>query len=296
MNDLVWDDLRVLLAVHRRGSHAAAGRELGVDATTIGRRISVLETRLGARLFDRAPRGLTPTKNGEALARSATRMEEALLAGEREVRGADTRISGSVRVTAGDGLVHFVLAPAVTSLVRLHPDLTVELRADTRALDLSRREADVAVRLSRPREGALVARRLGVMRFGIYGSRAYFERRAMPRRSADLPTHDFVGFEPELDDLPQSRWLRKLAGEPRWVLRANTTSAHAAACRAGLGLALLPVFVGARMTDLVPVLPRLEGPSREAYLVVHEQVRKSARVDAVLTWIAHTWAEEASRH
>lgn len=280
-----WDDLRVFLAVHRRSSHAAAGRELGVDATTIGRRLGALERSLGARLFDRTPSGLAPTEAGAALFARAERIEAEVLASEREIRGTDARLTGAVRVTAGDGLVHYVLVPALAELRRTHPGISVELRADTRSLDLSRREADVAVRLSRPREPSLVARRLGAMRFGLYAGRAYLARRGAPRTAGDLADHDFVGFEASLDDLPQVRWLRRAVPAVRWAVRASTTTAQVLACAEGLGVALLPTFAAAD-ARLVPLLPRLACPSREAWIVVHEDVRRNARVEAVIAWLA----------
>ncbi|UQA61343.1 LysR family transcriptional regulator [Polyangium aurulentum] len=276
----------MFLAIYRRKSHASAGRELGVDATTIGRRLGALERALGARLFDRTPSGLSPTEAGAALFTRAERIEAEVLASERELRGADARLTGTVRVTAGDGLVHYVLIPALAELQRAHPGIALELRADTRALDLSRREADVAVRLSRPREPALVARRLGVMRFGLYASRAYLDRHGSLRRESDLANHAFIGFEAALDDMVQMRWLGRTVRDLRWALRANTTTAQVVACAEGLGIGLLPTFTAASDPRLVPILPRLACPSREAWIVVHEDVRRNARVEAVVTWIA----------
>lgn len=281
-----WDDLRFFLAVHRRGSHAAASRELRVDPTTIGRRLGALERSLGARLFDRTPAGLAPTEAGAALFARAERIEAEVLASEREIRGADARLTGHVRVTAGDGLIHYVLVPALAELRRTHPGISIELRSDTRALDLSRREADVAVRLSRPREPSLVARRLGPMRFGLYAARAYLDRRASPRSAADLADHDFIGFEAALDDIPQVRWLRRTVPGIRWVVRASTTTAQVLACAAGYGVALLATFTEAADPRLVRVLPRLACPSRDAWLVVHEDLKRNARVEAVMAWIA----------
>ncbi len=281
-----WDDLRVLLAVHRHGSHAAAGRALAVDPTTIGRRVKDLEAVLGARLFTRTPSGLVATDVGASLAARAERIEGEVLASQREIGGRDRRLAGTVRVTAGDGVVHYALVPALPELQRRYPEIVVELRADTRALDLSRREADVAVRLVRPKEPALVASRLGSMRFGLFASRAYLERRAPPRRVADLAGHDFVGFDSAMDALPQIRWLTKTVGSPRWAARATTTTAQALACAEGVGIALVPMFVGAREPRLVQLLPKLATPSRDAWIVVHEDVRKNARVDAVVTWLS----------
>lgn len=279
----MWDDLRVVLAVARRTSHGGAARVLAVDPTTIGRRLAALERGLGVRLFDRTPAGLTPTDDGAALIARAERVEAEVLAAERELGGRDARLTGSVRITAGDGFVHHVLLPALAELRRIHPGITVELRADTRHLDLSRREADVAVRFARPTEPALVARRLGAMHMGLQASRRYLERAGTPRSAADLADHDLVGFEAALDDAPHIRWLLRQVKTPRWSVRATTTSAQLVAAAEGHGIALLASYV----TDprLVPVLPALRPPPRDAWIVTHHDLRTSARVAAVVTWL-----------
>jgi DNA-binding transcriptional LysR family regulator len=282
-----WDDLRFFLAMHRGGSQKAAARILRVAHTTIGRRLVALERMLGAELFERHPNGLVLTQAGAALLPRAERVEGEVLAAERELRGADARLEGSVRVTAGDGLVHYVIVPAIAELHRHHPGIAIELRSDTRDLDLSRREADVALRLSRPKEPSLVARRLGAIGFGLFASRAYLEQRGMPRSTSDLSRHDFVGFDASLDDLPQVRWLRRAIGGtgPRWVVRATTTTAQVFACLEGRGIALLGTLVAAREPRLVPLLPRTPTPTRDMWLVVHQDVRPNARVAAVVDWL-----------
>ena len=178
---MLWDDLRVFLAVHQLGSHKRAGRHLGVAPTTIGRRLAALESALGARLFLRTPERVLATPAGLKLVPHAQRMEAEAVEAERTLLAADSRLEGSLRVTATDGFLHYVLLPALDELRREHPGLCVDLRADTRLLDLSRREADVAVRLVRPKEPALVARRLGEMRFSLFASQPYLDRRGTPR-------------------------------------------------------------------------------------------------------------------
>jgi DNA-binding transcriptional LysR family regulator len=286
-----WDDLRVFLAVCRRGSHKGAARLLGVDPTTVARRVAALEQALGARLFDRTPDRLACTEAGRALLPRAERIEVEVLASERELRAADTRLEGTVRITASDGHVHYVLVPALASLRAKHPALTIELRSDTRALDLSRREADIALRLVRPKEPSLIARRLATMRFAIFGSSAYLERRGAPRKLGDLPAHAWVGFDSSLDDLPQVKWLRRSVPRLNYAVRANATTTQVQACIEGNGLALLPTFVAAREPRLVPVLPKTAGPSRETWAVTHADSRGDARVRAVLAWIAEVSGE-----
>ncbi len=276
------------LALQRGGSQKAAARLLGVTHTTVGRRLAVLEKTLGARLFERRPDGLAATPVGTRLLGRAERVEEEVSSAEREVRGADARLEGSVRVTAGDGLVNYVLVPAIAELHREHPGIALELRAETRDLDLSRREADVAVRLRRPQEPSLVARKVGTMSFGLYASAAYLERRGTPRALGDLRRHDLVGFDASLDSAPHVRWLQKAVGDARWVVRATTTTAQVLACAESRGIALLGSLIAAREARLVAVLPRSSTPSRDMWLVVHEDMRRNARVTAVLAWLTRT--------
>jgi DNA-binding transcriptional LysR family regulator len=290
MQPMLWDDLRVFLAVHRLGSHKRAGRLLGVDATTIGRRIATLEGALGVRLLLRTPERVQATAAGLRLVPHAERMETEALDAERKLLAADSRLEGSLRVTAGDGLVQYVLLPALVEFRREHPLLTLDLRADTRLLDLSRREADVAVRLLRPREPALIARRLGEMRLSLFASQDYLDRRGAPRSLAALSTHDFIGFDAALDDLPQVKWLRRALPEPRYVVRANTTVAQVLACAEGHGIALLPLFVAPREPRLKRLMPRLVGPSRDMWAVTHADLRANPRTEAFLAWLTQTVA------
>jgi DNA-binding transcriptional LysR family regulator len=124
------------------------------------------------------------------------------------------------------------------------------------------------------------------MRFGLYASRAYLDRHACLRREGDLANHAFIGFEAALDELVQMRWLRRTVRDLRWAVRANTTTAQVVACAEGLGVGLLPTFTATAEPRLIPTLPRLACPSREAWIVVHEDVRRNARVEAVVAWIA----------
>lgn len=285
-----WDDLRVFLAAARRGSHKAAGKQLRVDPTTIGRRLTALERALGAQLFERTPEGLQLSAAGRRLLERAERVEAELHASERELGAADAQVAGTLRVTASDGFLHYVLLPELAALRREHPALLLELRSDTGTLDLARREADVALRWGRPTEPALVARRLTDAEFGLYASESYLERAGTPRNTAALAGHDFIGFEPALDGLPQVRWLRRHVEAPHYVLRANTTVAQCQAATSGYGVALLANLVAEREPRLKRLLPRLAAPRRELWFVTHRDLRGAARVAAfqrfVLTLVA----------
>jgi len=162
-----WDDLRVFLAVHRNRSHAAASRVLSVDSTTVGRRVAALEIAVGARLFTRSPSALLPTQAGQALFEHAERIEAEVLALARKLSGINTQVSGVVRLTAADGLTTYVLVPKLLTLRRAYPSLKVELLGDNELLDIGRREADVAVRVTRPTENYVVAKRVGHLEIGV---------------------------------------------------------------------------------------------------------------------------------
>jgi DNA-binding transcriptional LysR family regulator len=283
-----WSDLRVFLAIYRTRSHAGAARTLRVAPTTIGRRLAALEAAVGSRLFARTPEGLMPTATARALAQRAERVEAEALEAERELTGADARPTGSVRITCADGFAAYVLAPALPAFLTSHPGLSVEVRADIRPVDLRRGEADVALELSRPRGRALVARRLGQERYGIYAAPAYLSRRGTPRTTHDLANHDLIFYESDIERLsPFRMWaaFRRLAAGARVAVRvSNTTTLHSA-CAAGAGIGLLTASFVRGDPRFVPVLPRLELPMNELWAVTHPDLRSNVRIIATLRWL-----------
>jgi DNA-binding transcriptional LysR family regulator len=282
---LEWGDLRIFLAVHRARSHAGAARALRVASTTVGRRLGALERGVGARLFTRTPDGLAPTAAALALLGHAERVEAEVLEAERLLTAADERPTGTVRITCGDGWASYVLCPAIPAFLALHPGLTLEVRATPRALDLTRGEADVALRNFRPRERSLVARRLGPERYGLYASPRYLVRRGTPRTARDLPAHDLVLYERDYDRMATQAWLRKAAGEARVAVRCGNTATLHAACAAGAGLAILTRSYVRGDLRYERVLPQLEPPATELWAVTHQDLRATARVTAVLRWM-----------
>lgn len=285
MPSLEWSDLRVFLAVQRSGSHAGAARTLRVAPTTIGRRLAALEEAIGARLFARTPDGLAPTRAARALIPRAERIEAEVRDAARELSGADARATGTVRITCGDGFGAFVLAPALPAFLAEHPGLSVEVVASVRVLDLTRGEADVALRLFRPVEKSLVARRIGTERYALYAAPAYLARRGVPATARDLAGHDLVIFDREMDRMRAQVWFTRLAPEARVALRCSTTTSLHAATEAGAGVALLTTSAVRGNPRFVNVLPRLEAPPSEMWLVTHADLRHSARVAATLHFL-----------
>ena len=287
---LDWGDLRFLLAVARTGAHAAAARMLGVDATTVGRRIAQLEASLESRVLVRTPAGWRPTEIGADLVRRAQRIEAEVAEAEVAADGADRRARGLVRVSGGDGILHFLVAPAVPGLVERHPEVVVELRPETRVVDLARREAEVAVRLMAETSPATVSRRVAPLAMGVYAGRVYVARRGAPTTLRELAAAPWVNYDAEMARAPQNRWLRRTMGDTRVAFRATTTTGLAAACAAGVGLAILPVRVAETDARLVRVVPRRGPPPREAYVVYREDQRRRAAVRAVAEWLVRLLA------
>jgi DNA-binding transcriptional LysR family regulator len=282
---LAWDDLRVFLAVHRTRSHAAAARSLRVAATTVGRRIASLEARVGSRLFTRTPDGLDGTAAARALLPHAMRMEIEAMESERLLSGADARPTGIVRLTCGDGFATAIVAPGLPSFLVAHPGLEVEIRAEPRLLDLTRGEADVALRNVRPRESSLIARRLGHERYGLFAASSYLARKGTPRTASDLANHDLILYDREYDRLRSQVWLRQVATGARVAVRASNTMTLHAACAAGAGIALLSIAFLREDARFTRVLPRLEPPADDIWTATHADLRSSARVAVTLRWL-----------
>ncbi|HKD42644.1 MAG TPA: LysR family transcriptional regulator [Myxococcaceae bacterium] len=291
---LDWDDLRTFLAVKRKGSYAAASRLLRVDATTVGRRIDALEEALGGPLFQRSRNGLLPTDEAARLLVRAERIEAEVLASEREFQGSSKALEGTIRVTAGDGLLAAVLVPALGELLSRNPGLRVELLGDARHFDLAKREADVGLRLRRPTEPALVRRLVGRVPFRLFASDAYVARRGRPTSVGELAEHDFIAYGASLDRTPPMVWLLShLRRPPR--IRCTLTATVVAACAAGQGIAITMPQAMQGITGVSEILPRISIPHRELWAVIHSDLRSNPRVKAVLEWAASAAAAAGIR-
>lgn len=275
---LQWDDIRYFLSVARGGSLSEAARTLGVQHSTVARRIDAMEQALGVRLFDRLPRGWPLTEEGRGLIERAGRIEEEAHGFARAARGAVT-LQGTVRLSVPPVFGSHFLVPRLAAFRRANPDLLLDMVGETRSANLFRREADLAVRLSRPQEAGLAARRLGAMRFGLYGTAAWA---AQP--CADW---EFVGYNETLADSPQQQWLTRFVGERRFALVTNDLMSIHQACKAGMGIASLPRFIGEGDSTLTEIKTQPAcDVEREIWLAVHPDVRRSPRVQTVADALA----------
>lgn len=278
MQDLNWHDLRFVLAVAREETLATAARTLRVNETTIARRIARVELILGSKLFHRARGKLLPTETGQIVVQHAERIEAEVEAVGERATATDSRAAGSVRLTANPMLVNRLLIPAIADLQASHPMLRLELVAEPRNLSLTKREADLALRLGRPdKEQRVIARRIGDLPFAVYGPSGKRRR-----------SQQWIALDDAMAHLPNAAWLRRViqqegAGRPLLTVNDADTLLHS--IRNGLGRSLLPCAIA----DRDPALARLSGKApvltRELWLLVHPDIRHLARIRAVADWL-----------
>src|SRR5262245_4250154 len=285
-----WDHLRHFLAVARSGSLSGAGRSLGVNPATVSRRIQQLEQELGTRLFLREPSGYVCTSAGERLMARAEALEQEVFACQETV-ASETAVAGRVLVTATETLASAFVSRHLPALRSAYPALRVELVRTDQTLNLSRREADIALRLARPHQFDLRARRIGRLDFGLYASPAWAERHRLPRGPADLKTCDVIDWVYSGPDLPSVRWFAQITNKERVVFRSNSPGDRLTAARMGLGVVLAPCLMVNSDHSLIRLLPRLELAGPEVWLLVHKDLADLPRVRVVLNALSE-WARQ----
>jgi DNA-binding transcriptional LysR family regulator len=280
-----WDDYRLVLAIAEGGSLGGAARRLGIVTSTAFRRLNALEKRLGVRLFERRATGYAPSAAGRRVIAAAERMADAAHEAERAVTGLDARLTGTVRVTAADSVGHALLVKPLAAFLAANPALAVEITIENRILALTRREADVALRAQRITEPELVGRKLAGIAWTVYAARPYLARRKAPRAPAEFADHALIGWDEASATAPALAWLERAAGGKAPVYRANSIVNQVRAAEAGIGLALLPCFLG----DPAPELARVIAPpaelTRELWIATHRDLRRTARVRAFVEFV-----------
>lgn len=281
---LAWDDLRYFLAIARHGTLSAAARALRVAQPTVGRRLAAFEAQLGARLFARERDGFTLTAAGHAMLGHVEQMERDALAAERVTAGRDAGLRGTVRITASEWLVVSVLGPMLPVFVDRYPGLTIDLIADPRHLDLSRREADLALRPREFDQAAVYQRTVARLGFGLYASDAYLARHGAPDFAARCAGHVVIAMSDDIGDVARA-WLAAIAGEARFAVRTNGREAMATMALAGVGLACLPRVVGDALPGLRALATPTAAPERRLWLGAHRDARSIPRVRAATAFL-----------
>ena len=278
-----WNDYQAFLAIAHQGQIGRAARYMGVDATTIGRRLRKLEARLGQTLFEQTREGQVLTEAGEALFAHVEAMaiaEGRIAVPEKSQEGP----TGTLRISVSEGFGTWFLASRLPAFSALYPNVTVDLVASSNYLNLSRREADVAVFLSRPQAGPLVATKLAPYRLGLYAGRDYLCRCGMPSSAAELGAHRLVGYIPDLLTAPELRYAEEIHPECRVPLRSTSINAQLAMLESGGGIGILPCFIGDLSSKLTRVLPAIE-LKRSFWLVMHKETQQLAKVIPFGSWI-----------
>lgn len=288
-SDLSWDDQRAFLAVIDAGSLSAAARLLGLTQPTVRHRIEALERALGTPLFSRAVNGLVPTDEARALADHVRRMALASEAFRRAGSAPSGAVAGTVRISVSEFIGIEVLPPMLVPLRAQHPALDLELVLSNASADILHQEADIALRMHPPRQDALIARHLGRIPLGFFAAPDYLARHGRPDTLADFAGHVLIGPDRASGDLARVEALAAQAGVAlRFAIRTDTHPAQLAAARAGLGIAVVQVPIGAR--DLVRLLPELVVHELDVWIVAHEDLRRSARIDRVFQHLAEHFA------
>ena len=281
-----WELYRTFLAVLQHGSLSVAARKLGLTQPTAGRHIAALESHLGTNLFTRSPRGLLPTETAHALAPHAEAMAVSAAALRRASSGETDAERGAVRLTAGQIVGRDVLPPILAEFALRHPRIELELVLSDHNLDLLRRDADIAVRMARPTQKALVARRIGELRIGLFAHRRYVDAFGLPDSPEDFSRHRMIGFDRDAHAIHSAGGAARQLRREHFGFRSDDATVQLAAVRAGAGIGGCYVSMARRDPNLVPVLERAFSFKREMWLAMHEDAKATRRIRLLFDHLA----------
>jgi DNA-binding transcriptional LysR family regulator len=285
--------LRYFLKVADTGGLSPAARVLGVNTATVGRHIEALENGLGQRLFERTPQGYRLTNAGKRLFEWSRRVEAEFTGIQMAFGSGSTELTGTVSIATTDWVAVPFLIPTLVAFRHKHPAIDLVVAGSMDPVNLSRREADVALRLFRPEQGNLVVRRVGDIGHGLYASKTYLQAHGAPDLATGCAGHNLIDWPPELETVPTVTWLRRHAGKARAVLRGNVTI-RLAATRAGLGFSLLACIAAASAPELVRLDVEPAPPAIGLWLAAHADLAQLPRIRAVIDHIAAAAEERAA--
>ncbi len=280
-----WDDLRYFLAVARSGSFSAAAESLSVNGSTVGRRIDQLEEDLKCKLFDRYRYGMNLTPQGRTLLDHVQQMEKSASNLEQTLKGADDALNGQVRISVTDGLGSFWLTPNLADFQKSYPQISLEMASESHFVNLANREADIAIRLSKPDDPALITRKVGIVPFHVFAAPSYIDRFGEPQNWADLKGHKLVDYFGYKESKALSLWQETVKHHDQVVFQTNSAMSFVSALRAGMGMGMLPRFYRHAVSDLIELDLRADLFEMPIYLVTHEETSQTARIQAVKDYI-----------
>jgi DNA-binding transcriptional LysR family regulator len=275
-----WNDLRYFLAVAREGSTISAANALKVNQSTVQRRLAALEEAIGSRLVERTPTGYRLTEAGLALRPHAEQVEAAVEAFRRQIPSAETVLTGTIRVTAPEGIAYLILTPLLEKFHTRHPGLKVDMILTDDILDLSKGDADVAIRVAPLEDSNLIGRKISEQAWGFYASRGYAQRHGTMTSPDDINRYAVILFDRELADIQAARWLRGIMTDAKVAARCNSVSGILLTVKTGAGVAMLPSHIGDAEADLVRLFGPMTDIASGCYLVAHPDLHKTPRVRA----------------
>lgn len=281
MGDFNWNDLQAFLTMARAGRLTVAAQRLGVDHSTLSRRIAALEAALGVPLFERRHVGFVLTSEGERLIGDAEAIETLALRMRASADDGGATLTGTVRVGTPEGFGTYFLAPRIARLTDAHPGLEIELVANPRSFSLTKREADIAVSMARPAQGRVYARPLVDYRLGVYAAPSFLAQQGPIRKRADLIGLRWIGYVDDLMWTPELDYLPQVSRDINAHLRISNVITQMTALAGGAGIGMLPHFMARQQPGLVHVLPDEIRLSRSYWLVTHADTRDLARVERV---------------
>jgi DNA-binding transcriptional LysR family regulator len=275
---------------------AGAAQALSVNHSTAFRRLNQLEQQLGVRLFERLPGGIyQATAAGEQMSATAERIEAEAAVLDRDLAGRDHRLTGQLRVTSSETLAHHLLTRQLARFRAAHPGIVVELAIDNRILSLSRREADIALRPARPKEGDLFGRKLTDIGWTVYGAPGLLAGRAAIKAREKLSEFPIIGWGADISGIGAADWLADTVAPGKWIYRTNSLVNQLAAAREGIGLAVLPCYLGDMEPGLVRAMTApIPALTRELWIITHSDLKNTARIRAFFDLVGDGLAAERS--
>ncbi len=278
MNQISWDDFRLVRGIAESGSLVGAAAALNLNHSTVFRRLGALEAMIGAKLFERSRNGYAATAAGQEMVSLAERMGRDVTDFERRIAGRDDKPSGLLRVTTNDALFNYVLSPVLASFRQAYPDIQLDILVVNQPLNLSRRDADIAVRSTYAPPETLVGRRIGSSVWGRYVSRALYEAGFDPTDER----HSYIAFNENFGGVEVFDWIEKEIPSHRIAMRCNTTVGLAKCIAEGMGIGFLPRFIGDQHPELVCTDEPMAGKGADLWLLTHPDLRHAARVRAFM--------------
>jgi DNA-binding transcriptional LysR family regulator len=295
MNNLNWGLIRSFLAVSRLGSVSAAARELAVSQPTVSREIQALESATGLNLFRRTTQGLQLTDAGQKLVDAASRMDEAADLFSRQASGLSVELEGDVRISANEIVGIYLLPPAIAAFREQHPGVHVEIVISNRVSSLSKREADIAMRMFRPTQPDLVVRRLPDMELGFYAHRDYVKKYGEPSSVEDFQNHAVIGYDESMEYIEAAAKLGYTFVRDNFALRTDHMLAQINLARAGGGIVGTHVELAKHWPELVRILGWVPLPALEYWIVCHRDVQYNSRIRELMQFLADWFSQDPYR-